>query len=122
MDLGIYMSATTLEHKLEAGEERNPEQAWNLARWPSGLSESGEHRLFVACDGFWRGHFKLSGEALYNPEDERAPYTLLFDTRSWTEILPVPVQRFRGFTYNVPAAAIGASHGPADRHGAHRQS
>lgn len=97
------MSATTLEHKLEAGEERNPEQAWNMARWPTGLSEKGHHRLFVACDGFWRGYFKLSGEALYNPEDDRAPYTLLFDTRSWTEIQPVRVRRFRGFTYDVPS-------------------
>jgi hypothetical protein len=99
------MSATTLEHKLEAGEERNPEQAWNMARWPTGLSEKGEHRLFVACDGYWRGHFSLSGEALYNPDDERAPYTLLFDTRTWTEIQPVAVKRFRGFTYNVPSSA-----------------
>lgn len=107
MDLGVWMRADVLEHKLEARDERNPEQAWNLGRWPKGLSEPGEHRLFVACNGAWRGYFKLSGDALYNPDDSRTPYTILFDTRSWTRIEPVPVERFRGFTYSVPSVEDG---------------
>ena len=103
MDLGVWMSPAVLEHKLEARDEGNPEQAWNLSRWPrSGFSPGEQHRLFVASRGFWCGYFALSGEALYNPDDERAPFTLLFDARSWTEIDPVPVRRFRGFTYDVP--------------------
>lgn len=102
MDIGVWMSAGVLEDKLEAAEGRHPEQAWNLARWPSGMAEGGEHRLFVASEGLWRGYFKLANDALYNPEDARTPYTILFDARSWTAIPPVPVKRFRGFTYKVP--------------------
>src|SRR5207248_2988273 len=67
VDLGVWMSPGVLEHKLEAAEERNPEQTWNMGRWPKGLSEKGPHRMFVASDGLWRGYFLLSGEALYNP-------------------------------------------------------
>jgi len=109
MDIGIWMSAARLEEKLEAADAGNPEQAWNLARWPSGLSEAGEHRLFVACDGVWRSYFRLAQDALYNPEDERTPFTILFDTRSWTPILPMPAKRFRGFTYKVPAITSATS-------------
>ncbi len=105
MDIGVSMRPDVLAHKLEARDERNPEEAWNLNRWPSALSEPGEHRLFVACNGAWRGFFKLAGEALYNPDDTRTPYTILFDTRTWTPISPVPVKHFRGFTYDVPRTA-----------------
>lgn len=101
MDVGVWMRAEVLEHKLEARAERNPEQAWNLSRWPAQLSAEGEHRLFVAVKGAWRGYFILSPEALYSPNDTSA-FTLLFDTRSWTPIEPVPVKCFRGFTYKVP--------------------
>ena len=106
MDIGVWMSPEVLEHKLEAREESNPEQAWSLSRWPKGLSEKEEHRLFVASGGYWRGYFKLAKEALYNPND-RVPFTLLFDTRSWKEIEAVPAKRFRGFTYKVPAVPVG---------------
>ena len=107
MDIGVWMSPDVLEHKLEAQDDKNPEQAWNLGRWPRGLSDPGQHRLFVACNNSWRGYFKLSGDALYNPDDTRTPYTILFDTTTWTTIAHVPVKRFRGFTYNVPNDAIG---------------
>jgi hypothetical protein len=109
VDIGICMSASTLDEKLEARDEKNPEHAWNLARWPSGLSEKREHRLFVAVDGAWRGYFKLAKDALYNPEDERTPFTILFDTRTWTPIAPTPATRFRGFTYKVPAIATASA-------------
>ena len=101
MDIGVWMSRQTLAHKLEARHEKNPEQAWNLSRWPTQFSEPGENRLFVAVEGKWRGYFKLSKDALYNPNDT-TPYTLLFDTRTWTTISPVSVKRFRGFTYKTP--------------------
>lgn len=97
------MRAEVLAHKLEAREESRPEQAWNLAQWPTGLSEEGPHRLFVAVDGTWRGCFRLSADALFNPADPRAPYALLFDTRTWTPIPRQPAKRFRGFTYDVPS-------------------
>jgi len=105
MDVGVWMSAQLLAHKLEARHERNPEQVWNLSRWPRRLSAEGERRLFVASQGAWRGYFTLSPEALYNPNDASGAYALLFDTRSWTPIPPVPVRHFRGFTYNVPRPA-----------------
>lgn len=110
MDIGVWMQPDVLAHKLEAQDERNTEEAWNLGRWPTSLSEQGEHRLFVACNGSWRGYFKLAPDALYNPDDARTPYTILFDTRTWTEITPIPVKRFRGFTYKVPE---DAAHGDA---------
>ena len=44
----------------------------------------------------------LSRDALYNPDDERAPFGLLFNTRTWTPVEPEPAPRFRGFTYKVP--------------------
>ena len=102
MDVGVRMRAEVLEHKLEARPESNPEQAWNLFRWPGRLSQEGVHRLFVAVNGAWRGYFTLSPDALYSPDDLRAPYTLLFDSRTWTPIQSVAVKCFRGFTYNVP--------------------
>jgi len=102
MDIGVWMRAEVLADKLDARSESNSEQAWNLARWPTVLSEQGDHRLFVAVNGAWRGCFKISGEALYNPDDARTPCTLLFDTKTWTPMTPVAVHRFRGFTYDVP--------------------
>ena len=102
MDIGVWMSAEVLEHKLQARDEHNTEQTWNLTRWPTGFTREGEHRLFVAASGSWCGYFTLSAEALFNPDDQSAPFTLLFDTRSWTTIPLIPAKRFRGFTYNVP--------------------
>jgi len=104
MDIGVWMSVEVLEHKLQARQEDNTEQAWNLSRWPTGFTQEGEHRLFVAANDSWQGYFTLSPEALFNPNDQSAPFTLLFDTQSWTPIPPVPAKRFRGFTYNVPGA------------------
>lgn len=105
MNIGVWMSKQILAHKLEARHEKNPEQAWNLAKWPIRFSEPGENRLFVASDGKWRGYFKLAKDALYNPNDA-TPYTLLFNTRTWTSISPTPVKRFRGFTYKTPPLSV----------------
>jgi hypothetical protein len=102
MDIGVWMSDQVLEHKLQAQQEKNTEQAWNLSRWPKGFTAEERHRLFVASGGAWRGYFTLSGEALFNPDDKSAPYTLLFDACSWTPIEPVPTKHFRGFTYSIP--------------------
>ena len=102
MVIGVCMSAKVLADKLQARKDDNPEQAWNLSRWPTRFTEEGENHLYVAVDGVWRGYFTLSREALYNPNDQSVPFTLLFDTRSWVPIRPVPAKRFRGFTYNAP--------------------
>lgn len=109
MDIGVCMSKAVLAHKLAARDEPNPEQVWNLARWPSVLSTPGTHRLFVACEGAWRGYFILAADATFNPRDPKAPYGLLFDTRSWAKIPPQPAPRFRGFTYDVPATSARTS-------------
>ena len=106
------MSRTVLREKLKLKGERNPEGAWNLRRWPEGFRQ-GDNRLFVAADGMWAGYFKLSPEALYNPDDEAVPYTILFDTRTWTPIPHTPVKRFRGFTYEVPQLAVAPPAGSA---------
>ena len=103
MDIGVWMSRETLEDKLALRRDRNPEGAWNLWRWPSGFVEGQENRLFVASQGAWRGYFELAEGALVNRNDPTAGFTLLFDTRTWRPIPPVPVARFRGFTYKVPA-------------------
>jgi hypothetical protein len=57
MDIGVWMGAEVLAHKLQARHEANTEQAWNLSRWPSRLSQGAEHRLFVAVNGAWQGYF-----------------------------------------------------------------
>src|SRR3990172_85114 len=106
------MSRAVLREKLKLKGERNPEAAWNLRRWPQGFGED-ENRLFVASDEMWRGYFKLSPDALYNPNDEAVPYTILFDTRTWTPIPHTPVKRFRGFTYGVPPIPEAEASGTA---------
>ncbi len=96
------MSPQVLAHKLQYTRDANPQQAWNMARWPHRFSTQGQkHRLFVANRGHWKGYFDICDEALYLPETT-TPYVLLFDTRTWTPIEPVPVKPFRGFTYDVP--------------------
>ena len=109
MDIGICMAANVLSHKLLGRNDLNPEQSWNLTRWPSGLSEPGPHRLFVASAGAWRGYFVLAPDALFNPDDPAAPFTLLFDALSWHPFKPVPVRSFRGFTYAVPVLPAPAA-------------
>ena len=97
MDIGVWMSPEVLEHKLEARTERNTLASWNTKSVPRGLGQSGEvDRLFVATRGAWTGYFVLSKEALWTPEDATAPFTLIFDTGTWTPIDSVPVNRFRG--------------------------
>jgi hypothetical protein len=105
MDIGVWMQPAVLQAKLDARYERNTEEAWNLAQWPTAFSDvqpGDQHRLFVAYGGLWRGYFLLTGDALINRRDSRTPFTLLFDTATWTEIPPSPVKHFRGFTYAVP--------------------
>lgn len=100
-DIGIYTSGATLAHKLEqACDGKGKEAAWNMARLPLELGKGpGPDRIFFATDGCWRGYFILSKDALYLPEDEEKPYSLLFDVTTWTEIPPAPVKKFRGFRY-----------------------
>jgi|TARA_B100001971_G_scaffold192586_1_gene197005 hypothetical protein len=114
MDIGVCMSAEIFADKLQARDEDNTEQAWNLTRWPRGFTEEGEHHLFAAVDGAWQGYFTLNPEALFNLDDESAPFTLLFDTCTWTAIPTVPVKRFRGFTYNVPKVKPDSTAPPQD--------
>ena len=97
------MSRETLGEKLALRRKANPEGTWSLIRWPKGFVEGEENRLFVASCGAWRGYFMLAPDALYNDRDPGAPFTLLFDTRSWTPIPTSSVKPFRGFTYRVPA-------------------
>jgi hypothetical protein len=102
--IGIHTRWEILEDKLEQRE--NPRRAtatWQLTRLPEKLSGEGPNYLFVAVDGIWQGYFTLTGEILWNPDDKRAPYSLVFDTRTWVDIKPVKTKRFRGFTYNTPA-------------------
>lgn len=99
----MYWSAPILRHKLE----RLPgsgEQVWNCRRLPKGLGRDPHgDRLFVASQGRWAGFFRLVPEVLFNPEDEKCPYALIFDTRSWTTLPSTsPCRPFRGWTYTVP--------------------
>ena len=97
MDIGVWISPGVLAHKLEVRTERNTLASWNTKSVPGGLGQSWElDRLFVASRGAWRVYFVLSKEALWTPEDAAAPFTLLFDTTTWTPIEPLPVSRFRG--------------------------
>lgn len=103
MDLGVWMSRAVLEHKRE-GEHRT--EAWNLRTVPEGFTDSpGPHRLFVAVEGHWRGFFRLLPDVMQNDLDRACRYTLAFDPRSWTGILPErapPRRRGQAFTLEVP--------------------
>ena len=111
MDLGVTMSAEVLEYKLEEATERRRRVAtWNTRRLPKRLTPGWTNRLFVACGGFWRGYFALSDDVCWNPEDEAAPYALIFNPGQWTAITPAPAPRFRGWRYlDSPPGEDGAS-------------
>jgi hypothetical protein len=97
VDVAVWMSESVLAHKLEARDEKNTTVTWNVARLPRGLGrEATIDRLFVASAGRWRGYFVLSKEALWSPEDEAAPYALIVDTTTWTDVAPEPAPWFRG--------------------------
>jgi hypothetical protein len=114
VDLGVAMRAEVLEHKLEDAEERGRGEAtWNTRRAPTRLTPCWTNRLWVAVGGEWRGHFPLAGEVLWNPDDETAPYALIFDASRWTEVAPAPAPRFRGWQY-LETPPVG---GTADRAG-----
>jgi len=97
------MGRATLDDKLSLRGHDNSVATWTLRRWPSGYQERGQNRLFVASAGAWRGYFVLATDALVNFDDPAAPYTLLFDTRTWTPVRPTKAKPFRGFTYQVPS-------------------
>lgn len=106
MHIGIHTRSEILEDKLEQREDPRPKRriaTWQLGRLPEKLSKTGPNYLFVAVGGVWQGYFTLKDDILWNPEDSRAPYSLVFDTRTWVEIKPLKTKRFRGFTYNTPA-------------------
>jgi hypothetical protein len=97
VDVAVCMSESVLAHKLEARDEKNTTVTWNVARLPHGLGRPGTvDRLFVASAARWRGYFILSKEALWSPEDRAAPYALIVDTTTWTEIAPTKAPSFRG--------------------------
>lgn len=112
MDLGVGMSPDVFEEKLEyARDGKGTEGTWNTKRLPKSLEPGWKNRLFVACGGAWRGWFPLSGEVLWCPEDETAPYALIFDAQGWTRIAAVPALRFRGWRYVDGAALLSAAAG-----------
>jgi hypothetical protein len=98
VDIGVLMGPEVWEHKLEEGQERGrPESIWNTSKLPKRLTPGWTNRLFVACGGRWLGWFPLSGELLWNPDDEGAPYGLVFQAAKWTRITPAPAPQFRGW-------------------------
>ena len=104
MHIGIHTRWDVLEAKLEQRDEPGRTTAtWQLTRLPQNLSKEGPNYLFVAVDGVWQGYFTLDDDILWNPEEKRCPYSLIFDTRTWVDIKPVKTKRFRGFTYDTPS-------------------
>ena len=100
MDLAVVMRQDVLADKLEDGQARGRAVAtWNTRRVPTRLTPGWTNRLFVASQGRWRGYFPLSGDAVWNPKDEAAPYALIVDPRRWTPIAAAPCPSFRGWRY-----------------------
>jgi len=115
MDIGVYWSGSVLEHKLERLDTPGDsplEEVWNCRLLPQGLGrDAGGDRLFVACAGYWVGVFRLVPDVLLNPDDPSCPYTLIFDVRSWRNVLTrSPRRPFRGWTYDIPQEV---RHGPS---------
>ncbi len=65
----------------------------------------------------WRGVFPLSGDVLWNPADEAAPYALIFDPQRWTVIMPVRARAFRGWRYLASAPGGAAASTDLPGHG-----
>jgi hypothetical protein len=101
INIGIYTSPAILVAKMEDRRPgRKAEATWNVRRLPAQMAKmKSPGRLFFACQGCWRGYFRLAPEVLFNPTDTDKPYSLIFDLNSWTEIEPHPVHPFRGFRY-----------------------
>jgi hypothetical protein len=101
LDIGIYTLPEVLADKLgQRDAARRAEGTWNMRRLPRELGKGATpDRLFVACQGAWRGFFRIVPEVLFVPEDTEKPYSLIFDLNSWRDIAPTPVLRFRGFRY-----------------------
>jgi hypothetical protein len=113
MDLGVVMSPDVFEEKLGyAHDGKGSEGTWNTRRLPKNLEAGWNNRFFVACAGVWRGWFPLSGEVLWCPEDETAPYTLIFDACRWARMVPIAASRFRGWRYVDGAALLAAAAAP----------
>ncbi len=104
MNIGVYWSTAVLAHKRERRDQPGViEEVWNCRRLPRGLGQDPCDRLVVACNGYWCGGFLLAPEILYSPDDPACPYALIFDVKSWIELIePPPCKRFRGWTYKVP--------------------
>jgi len=100
VDLAVTMNPAVLEDKLEDAQDgRRVLAVWNTKRLPKKLTPGWTNRLFVAAAGRWRGFFPLSGDLLWNPDDETAPYGLVFNARVFRRLPPVPVAGFRGWKY-----------------------
>lgn len=117
MDLGVVMRGEVLAEKLEAGRaDRRHVATWNTRRLPGRVTPEWTNRLFVACDGWWRGYFPLSGDVLWTPQDPSAPYALIFDPCRWSCIPAVRAPRFRGWRYlETPPGAAARASAPCDR-------
>jgi hypothetical protein len=100
--VGVWMSRGVWAHKCDASARR---QTWNLRAWPESAGvPRGPGRLYVAIRRHWRGYFRVEAFS-WHPADHAAPYTLVFDPRSWTPIPPVPSpsrDRALGYTLDVP--------------------
>ncbi|MBI2215906.1 MAG: hypothetical protein HYU51_01290 [Candidatus Rokubacteria bacterium] len=82
MDLGIVMRGEVLQDKRADGRAGRAVATWNTRRVPTRLTAGWTNRLFVASAGAWRGYFPLSGDVLWNPQDDAAPYALIFAPRT----------------------------------------
>jgi hypothetical protein len=118
MNLGIVMRGEVLHDKRADGRAGRAVATWNTRRAPTRLTAGWTNRLFVASAGAWRGYFPLSGDVLWNPRDETAPYALIFDPRQWTPIAAVPAPPFRGWRYleSPPTGETASSQPPLDDH------
>jgi hypothetical protein len=115
MDLAIVMRPEVLADKLEDGRVHGRAVAtWNTRRLPTRLTPGWTNRLFVACQGRWRGYFPLSGDVFWNPGDEAAPYAIIFDPRRWTPVGPASCPSFRGWRYLESPPGGAAEMAPHD--------
>ena len=103
MNIGIYTSSSTLVDKLALrNHHKNTIATWQIRRFPLKISKSKEKiRIYFATEKFWRGYFILSDEVIFSWDDPEV-ISLMFDLKTWTDIEPVSVKQFRGFTYNTP--------------------
>lgn len=100
VDIGVYTTEMTLEHKKRDGMEAEDESCFWTTRHPHPERIA---RLWIATNKFWRGYFVIFGHNYDIETEGKGVHEIYFHSESWHPLKkPIPRKQFQGFTYKVP--------------------